>query len=202
MRRTLVLTCAATAITLTAAVPGAAQTAWDSPPLISHAVPSGASLFVLAPHGGDLGGLLTFRHAAGPVGLGYRVSVTDENSSDGIAVAGGIDISGYLSRGVEDAPLDLLWWSGVGAGFGSSTVVTLPLGAVIGWTGRGTDVVISPYAGGHVALDLRSGDGDNINLGGSLDLGLDLGLENGWLIRVGATVGDRDAIAIGASIGG
>ena len=50
------------------AVPASAQTAWDSPPLISHVVPSGVSLFVLSPAGGDFGALVTFRHDAGPVG--------------------------------------------------------------------------------------------------------------------------------------
>ena len=201
MRRTLASSCTLIALTLTLAAPSAAQTAWDAPPLISHAVPSGVSLFLLSPAGGDLGGLLTFRHDAGPVGLGYRAALTDENGSDGLAVSGGVDISGYLSRGVEDAPLDLLWWSGVGAGIGNETVVTVPLGAVIGWSGRGSDAVISPYAGGHLALDIRTGDGDNVRLGGSFDLGIDLDLDAGWLIRVGASVGDRDAVAVGFRLG-
>lgn len=181
-------------------VPASAQTAWDAPALISHAAPSGASVFLFSPAGGDLGGLLTFRHSAGPVGLGYRAAVTDEAASDGIAVSGGVDISGYLSRGVEDAPLDLMWWSGIGAGIGTETVVTVPIGAVIGWSGRGSDVVISPYAGGHLALDFVTGPGDAVQLGGSLDLGLDLDLDSGWLIRFGASVGDRDAVALGVRL--
>ena len=48
----------------------AAQTAWDAPPLISHVAPAGVSLFLLSPSGGDLGGLVTFRHEAGPGGMG------------------------------------------------------------------------------------------------------------------------------------
>ncbi|MGB1658617.1 MAG: hypothetical protein ACPHO4_14855, partial [Longimicrobiales bacterium] len=59
-----------------------AQTAWDAPPLISHVAPAGVSLFLVSPAGGDLGGLVTFRHEAGPVGMGYRLSLTDENASD------------------------------------------------------------------------------------------------------------------------
>lgn len=200
MRRPLLVTASLVAAAALSAVPSAAQTAWDAPPLISHAVPSGASLFVLSPAGGDLGGLITFRHDAGPVGLGYRASISDEAAGDGVAVAGGVDISGYLSRGVEDAPLDLLWWSGVGAGIGNETVITVPIGAVIGWSGRGSDVVISPYAGGHLALDIRTGDGDNVRLGGSFDLGIDLDLDDGWLVRFGASVGDRDAVALGVRL--
>ena len=76
-----------------------AQTAWDAPPLISHVAPAGVSLFLVSPAGGDLGGLVTFRHEAGPVGLGYRLSLTDETASDDLAVAAGVDISGFLARG-------------------------------------------------------------------------------------------------------
>ncbi|MEM7416352.1 MAG: hypothetical protein AAF389_12690 [Gemmatimonadota bacterium] len=200
MRRPIVVTPALLFAVALAALPSAAQTAWDAPPLISHAAPSGASVFVLSPTGGDLGGLVTFRHEAGPVGLGYRASISDDASGDGVAVAGGIDISGFLSRGVEDAPLDLLWWSGIGAGIGNETVFTVPIGAVIGWSGRGSDVVISPYAGGHLALDIRTGPGDNVRLGGSFDLGIDLDLDQGWLVRFGASVGDRDAVALGVRL--
>lgn len=183
--------------------PGAvsAQTAWEAPPLISPAVPSGASLFLVNPHGGDLGGLITYRHAAGPVGMGYRFAMTDQNGGDGLAVSGGIDFSGFLSRAVEGSEVDVMWWSGIGAGFGEETVVSFPLGAIIGWTGRGGDVVLSPYGGGHVTLDVTTIDSDNVTLGGSFDIGADLSLSNGWLVRFGATFGDREALAIGARIG-
>lgn len=86
-----------------------AQTAWDAPPLISHVAPAGVSLFLVSPAGGDLGGLVTFRHEAGPVGLGYRLSLTEENASDDLAVAAGVDISDFLARGVEDSPVDVMW---------------------------------------------------------------------------------------------
>ncbi len=76
----------------------AAQTAWDAPPLISHVAPAGVSLFLVSPEGGDLGGLVTFRHEAGPVGMGYRLSLTDENASDDLAFAAGVDISGCRRR--------------------------------------------------------------------------------------------------------
>ena len=67
--------------------------------------------------------------------MGYRLSVTDENASDDLAIAAGVDISGFLARGVEDAPIDVMWWSGAGLGWGENTVVSVPLGALIGWSG-------------------------------------------------------------------
>ena len=178
----------------------AAQTAWDAPPLISHVVPAGVSLFLLSPSGGDLGGLVTFRHEAGPVGMGYRLSVTDENASDDLAIAAGVDISGFLARGVEGTPIDVMWWSGAGLGWGEDTVVSLPLGAVVGWSGQGGDVILSPYGGGHITLDISDVSDDNVSLNGSFDVGLDVVLSSGWLVRFGGSIGDRDALAIGVKI--
>ena len=178
----------------------AAQTAWDAPPMISHVLPAGVSLFLLSPSGGDLGGLVTFRHEAGPVGMGYRLSVTDENASDDLAIAAGVDISGFLARGVEGTPIDVMWWSGAGLGWGEDTVVSLPLGAVVGWSGRGGDVILSPYGGGHITLDLSDVTDDNVGLEGSFDFGLDVVLSSGWLVRFGGSIGDRDALAIGVKI--
>jgi hypothetical protein len=181
--------------------PISAQTAWDAPAFISHVAPEGASIFLISPHGGDIGGLLTFRHEAGPVGLGYRASLSDENGGDGIAIAGGIDISGFLSRGVNDAPFDVLWWSGVGFGIGDSSVISLPLGAIIGWTGSGDGVSFNPYAGAHATLDFFSGNGSNdADLGASFDMGVDLVLTSGWIVRFGGSVGDREAFAIGVRL--
>lgn len=183
-----------------ATAPAAAQTAWDAPALISHVVPAGPSLFLLSPAGGNIGGLFTLRHEAGPVGVGYRVSIADQNNDDGLAVAGGVDISGFLSRGVEDAPLDVLWWSGFGVGVGNATVFSVPLGAMVGWSGTGDGVTFNPYAGAHATLDITNVDGDEISLGASFDLGIDLVLPSGWIVRFGGTVGDREAFAIGVRL--
>jgi len=169
---------------------------------VSHVVPAGVSLFVISPAGGDLGGLVTFRHDAGPVGLGYRFAISDQDGSSGdLAVAGGVDISGFLSRAVEGSEIDVMWWSGAGIGIGNETVVSLPVGALIGWSGQGGDVILSPYGGGHVTLDISTSDVDNVHFGGSFDLGLDIVLSSGWLIRFGASLGDRDALALGVKIG-
>ncbi len=190
-----------TVILALGAGPASAQIAWDSPPLISHVAPSGVSLFLVSPEGGDLGGLVTFRHSAGPVGLGYRFALAEESGTGDLAVSGGVDISGFLARAVEGSEVDVLWWSGVGLGVGNETLVSIPLGALVGWSGEGGDAILSPYGGGHVVLDVSSAEGDNVDLAGALDLGLDLSLASGWLVRFGGSVGDREALAIGLRIG-
>jgi hypothetical protein len=48
-----------------------------------------------------------------------------------------------------------------------------------------------------VALDILTGPGDDLEVDGSLDLGVDLGFDSGLQARFGASVGDRDALAFG-----
>ena len=194
-------TLAAIILTAALAVPASAQIAWDSPALISPVAPAGVSLFLMDASGGELGGLATYRHEAGPVGLGYRFAVADEGGADsGVAVAAGFDVSGFLSRGVEGSEVDVVWWSGGGVGVGNETVVSIPLGIVLGWTGSGGDVILSPYGGGHLILDFSTLESNTIDLSGVADLGLDLVLPSGWIVRFGATIGDRDAIALGVKL--
>lgn len=185
-------------VALALATPVSAQIAWDSPPFISPVSPAGVSLFFLNAQGDRLGALATLRHEAGPVGLGYRLAVTEENEGD-VVLAGGVDVSGFLARGVEGAELDVVWWSGLGVGVGNETLVSVPLGVIVGWSGSSDSggVIFSPYGGGHVALDFASGEGDSVSFSGSIDLGGDIVLNSGWMIRFGATFGDREALALG-----
>ena len=199
MRRTLLVVAALVA----SAAPVSAQIGWESPALVSPVAPAGVSLFLLNSAGGDLGGLATYRHHAGPVGLGYRLAIADDGGPDSeLAFAGGIDVSGFLSRGVEGAEVDLVWWSGGGLGIADETIVTVPVGLILGWSGSGGDVILSPYGGGHVNLHISTADGDSIDLVGVLDIGLDLVLPSGWLVRFGASFAEneRDALALGVKL--
>ncbi len=185
------------------ATPVSAQVAWDSPALLSPTVPSGFSLFLIDPAGGDLGAMGTLRHAAGPVGLGYRAAVAEESGPGGdVAVSGGIDVSGILARGVEGSEIDVMWWAGGGLSVGTDWIVSAPAGIILGWSGSGGDVVFSPYGGAHVVLDFSGNDGDAVNFDGVVDFGLDLVLSSGWLIRAGASIGDRESLALGFKIPG
>jgi hypothetical protein len=46
-------------------------------------------------------------------------------------------------------------------------------------------------------LDISSGPGDDVDLNGAVDLGMDLVLSSGWMIRFGASLGDRESLAFG-----
>jgi hypothetical protein len=185
-----------------AAAPLSGQIAWDSPPLIGPASPLGFAAFLTSLSPGDgIGGLATWRHETGSLELGYRVAVVEGADSD-FALGGGVDISGVLSAGIEEADIQVLWWSGLGAGVGEDVLVSIPVGLVAGWTGSGDDVVFSPYVGGHVALDFTNIEGDEISFDALLDLGLDLFLVSGWVIRFGASLGGREALALGLRLPG
>ena len=186
-------------LALALATPASAQIAWESPPFISPIAPAGLSLFVLRADADRLGALATYRPEAGAAGLGYRFAITEENGPDeDVAIAGGIDVSGFLAQGIENAEVDVAWWSGIGASVGNETAVSIPLGIIVGWSGESdTGVVFSPYGGGHVALDFVSGEGDDVDFSGAIDIGGDIVLTSGWMIRFGASFGDREALALG-----
>ena len=183
-----------------AVAPLSAQVVFDGPPLIGPAAPNGLAIYLANPEPGDgLGALATWRHSRGSVDVGYRASV-GQGADDDLALGGGLDLSGVLTRGLEDTDIDVLWWTGVGMGIGDDVIVSLPLGIVAGWTGEGDDVVFSPYLGSHVALDFTSSDGDEVALDVSLDVGMDLELTSGWVVRFGLSLGGRDALALGVSV--
>lgn len=184
---------------LLVATPLGAQVAWDAPALVSPAAPSGLAVFLTSTSGGGLGVMTAWRQPGARVGLGYRLGLAND-AADDLAVSGGIDVSGMLADGVEDADVQVQWWSGAGASVGDELVVSIPAGLTVGWVGGGDGTTFAPYAGGHVVLDLATGEGDAARLEAVADLGIDLTLTSGWIVRFGASVGGRDALAIGIRV--
>lgn len=185
---------------LLAAVPGglSAQLYWDSPPLINPNGPNGMSVFVgdFAPGSDNLGGMARWQQ--GPTG--YRVGLGEEAGTGDVAVFGGIDVNGVLADNLGGEAMDVLWWGGAGVGIGSDFVASFPLGLAIGWFGTEGKTAFSPYAGGHLALDIGTGAYDGADLSATFDLGLDLTTASGWMIRFNASfagVDERRALAVG-----
>lgn len=199
MRRSLVVL-----LTAVAFLPGPlrAQLAWDAPSLVGPFAPQGLSVFVFNPSPGDhVGALAHWRHDSASLGLGYRAGVAKDASGD-VAAMAGVDVSGIMAQNVEESDVRVLWWTGLGGGLGNDLTASVPLGIVAGWHGVGGDNVFAPYAGAHATLDLSTRKGDLVNLDGSLDLGLDLTLVSGFVVRVGASVGSRNALAVGFRVPG
>ena len=190
---------------LLAATPIRGQVAWDGPLMVAPNSPAGWGIYLVDPSpgpGDGIGVLTTWRGAAAPAGIGYRLGLA-EGRGGGLAVYGGLDISGYLVRRSADFPMDMIWVTGGGLGVGDDILVSFPLGVSLGRDFEADGVWFNPYVSPRLVLDAWFGDtrapSNELQLGIALDLGVDLAFDPGWAIRFGGTVGDRGGVAIGMS---
>lgn len=188
---------------LALAVPGVvhAQPAWDSPMLMPPGQNDGLGVLLLEAHGGGIGGLVTWR--APGWNFGVRAGIAEAGGDDDIGLITGIDVSGSVTRSTQDFPLDIDWVFGAGIGVHDGARISLPLGLSVGHLFTSENATFLPYATPRVVLDAfiddsdRRGDDDDVDLGVAVDLGLDMRVTPAFIIRFAATIGDRDAVALG-----
>lgn len=181
-----------------------AQVAWDAPLLAPPQPPAGFGIFLMEAADGDLGVMGTWRGRPG--GLGLRFGVAEDAPFDDAAFFGGIDVSGIITRANTDFPLDLGWVAGAGLSGGElGVLLSFPVGLSLGRTFTSPDATFTPYVTPRVVVDAffrdddGPGDDDDLDLEFAADLGIDPAFQRTWSIRFGATLGDRDALAIGIS---
>ncbi len=185
------------ALLLLLPAPAHGQVAWDAPLLVSPGSPAGWSLNLTDPWpGSGIGALATWR-GYGP--LGFRIGLA-EGPSDAVSVYGGIDASGAIARHSASFPFDVDWVTGAGIGVGEATLVSFPLGLSLGRRLHADGVTFIPSVTPRVVLDAWFGDdrprsGADLEL--AVDLGMDIAFQPSWMIRFGATLGDRSALSIG-----
>ena len=51
-----------------------------------------------------------------------------------------------------------------------------------------------------MVFDISTLDGESVGFAGVLDLGLDIVLSSDWMVRAGASLGDRESLALGLRI--
>ncbi|MDT8342214.1 MAG: hypothetical protein RQ751_11940 [Longimicrobiales bacterium] len=181
-----------------------AQVAWETPLLAHPHAPEGWAAFLAETDPGDnlaVFGLWRGRWSGNRVGI--RVGLGEE-ADDDAALFAGIDIASTLYRVPEEPRLAFDWVAGIGFGAGDDVLVSIPFGVVAGWDIPLEDLGVRPYAGPRLVLDGWLGDqnpgrGDDLDLSLLVDLGADFVFSQGWAIRFGATLGDRDGIAIGVT---
>jgi len=197
-------------LTLVAGIsPAGAQVAWESPFLVVPGDRGGLGIYLLEPDPGDeLGAVVTWgsRSSPGPFDLGFRAGIA-EGYDDDVAVSGGVDASDYLLRTSDEVPVDLIWAVGAGLSIGDHVMVGFPGTLVVGRSFEAEGIRITPFAGLRVSLDAHLGrdrpgprDDDDVDLNVSADLGFDLAFSPRWVVRFAASVGDRDALAVGLRI--
>jgi hypothetical protein len=193
-------------LSLFALAPTAAegQVAWDGPLFVAPGSPAGMGVFLVDPAPGrGIGVLATWRGAAAPGGMGYRIGLAEDRSGD-ISVYGGVDFSGVLVRHSDEIPVDIAWVAGGGAGIGDDLLLSIPFGVAIGRELEADGMRFNPYLAPRVVLDARFGDREGrresaMELRLAADLGFDLSFDPNWAIRFAASFGDRTALGIGLS---
>lgn len=186
----------------------AAQIAPDTPRLISPHGSGGVGVYLLNAEtfAGDGSAILvTWAMPAFPKGMRLRVAYGEGAGAES-AIGGGIDFQSPLLRGVENVPFDLDWQGGLGMSVGDYAVVTLPVGLSGSMSFNSGSLWLAPYATVGLAADFRMGDlapQREFEVSPSLDVGIDLSFdrERAFVIRGAASLGDRQAVAIGFAFG-
>lgn len=131
------------------------------------------------------------------------------NPDDDLSVFGGIDVRTALARHTESQPLDIEWTAGIGAGAPAQgeryALVSLPTAVSVGRSWSSGSVWLAPYVSLGVTFDLNIGADapeEEFEWSPTADLGLDMALDPGrrFVLRVGTSLGDRHAVAVGVNV--
>lgn len=178
--------------------------------LMAPGAPAGWGINLVDPYPGNgLGVLGMWRSAPAPVGLGFRLGLY-EGLGDDVALVGGVDVSGTLHRGTDEAPFDVIWFAGGGLGVDDDLLLSFPLGISAGWSFSEPGFALRPYLAPRLVLDAyfvddgrgRGGRDDDLDLDGAVEIGADMAFSPRFAIRAAVSFGGRDALSIGIAVPG
>jgi len=211
MKRTAHVLFGSAMLLLLSAVSGSGQIAWDTPRMIGPESPSGLGFYWM--RGETLPGdddavfaTMSLPGTGGSVslrgGVGYGVAGEE-------AAFGGVDLRAPVARHTETQPLDIEWSGGAGLGVGEYWLFTVPVALSAGRSWSSGAVWFAPYLSLGAAFDYRYGDSDFVpdeefEISATAGAGADISFDPArrFVIRASASLGDRQAIAVGLSIGG
>jgi hypothetical protein len=130
--------------------------------------------------------------------------VADEN-----AAFGGVDLRAPIVRHSDTQPLDLEWTGGAGVGVGEYILVSVPVAVSGGRSWTSGSVWLAPYLSVGAVLDYRYGDSDLVpdeefevqaTAGVGADIAFDV--ERRFVLQLGMSLGDRQSVAVGFTLGG
>ncbi len=171
--------------------------AWDAPTFLPPRSNDDLGLYLIDPSGGDWA-LAGIWRQGGNLNLGVRLGIAD--GDDETPVFFGAEFYGPLVREGRSFPLDVSWLLGAGATLNGGTVLRFPAGVSVGRTFDADGIAFVPYAVPRIGLDLAADDGEtDADLSFTIDLGLDLHIDDAWLLRFGAALGDHDALGFGVA---
>jgi hypothetical protein len=188
-----------------------AQLAWETPRMLGPSSPRGLAVHWLQAEtlpGDGEAIMATWQFPGLPEGVFLRGGA-GTGANDESAAFGGVDVRSQISAARPGQPLDIAWIAGAGVGVGDYLLFTVPVGLTAGHTWASGSVWFSPYIGVGLAMDYRREldddsaiPDDEFDVYPTADLGVDLALDPSrrFVIRAGASLGDRQAIALGLAI--
>ena len=210
MKKRLILPLAGVLGLQAVVTPASAQIPWESTLLLSPSAPAGFSAHLVRfdySIENSLGGLITYRPVTGAGGVGYRFALAEGNLNTEMAFAGGVDFSGLLARHDSNFPVDLMWFAGIGGGYSDFVTLGVPFGLAFGRPVDGRAAWFNPYLSTRAVLEHGFGDAappdQGMTLGVAVDIGADLALGSAraFVLRLGASLGDRQTLVIGLNMG-
>ncbi len=186
-----------------------AQITWHAPRMIGPESPAGLGLYWLQGSSLPGDGDAAFARLVIP-GFDGAVSArggVGEGVDGDLAGFGGIDLRAPIARHTDTQPLDLEWNGGIGVGVGNYVVASMPVAVSAGRSWTSESVWFAPYVSVGGVLDYRFGDEapeEAYAIDSLVGVGLDLAFDSArrFVISVGATLGDRQSVAVGFVLGG
>ncbi len=213
MRRTSCLALTLLALVVQAAAPSAArgQIAWETPRMLGPNTEGGLSVHWLQAETlpGDGEAVMVVWQPPGLPDNVFLRGGAGTGAGDSSAGFGGIDVRTPIAAARPGQPLDIAWIAGAGVGVGEYLLITVPVGLSAGRSWASGNVWFSPYVGVGVAMDYRAtlDDEDAVpdqefDVYPTADIGVDLALDPArrFILRAAASLGDRQATALGITI--
>jgi hypothetical protein len=183
------------------------QLASDAPRLLGPYAPTGFGLYWLragALPGDGNAGLVTWA----PPGLQGALTLragAGRGVGGSAAGFGGIDLRVPMAQRRLGAPIDVSWTAGVGVSVGEYLMGTLPMGVSVGREWASGSVFFAPYVSAGLAFDMRvfeEAPEPEFVVQPAAEVGVDLSLDPARRVtlRAGASLGDREAVAVGAIV--
>jgi hypothetical protein len=206
LKRTLLSTLAITAAFATQA---SAQVGWDAPTFFSPRPMDDVGIYAFKTNANSLGdptGLKLIWRQSGNINLGVHAGTGDLDDL-GDAILLGAELYGPLTGMAASTGLVMSWGIGAGAVFGDQYIdLSIPVGVSIGLNLGSGGVSILPYVHPRVSFDVSSFDDQfgnehtDTNIGLEVDLGVDVNLGERFILRGGASFGDREAYGAGIAL--
>lgn len=180
--------------------------AWDGPDFMAPGPENLLGAYYIKPRDTDGGVAVTWR-SGGPLNLGVRGDYVHSVFGNSWGIGG--EAKGGI--GPVAPPLAINWTAGIGAlitsasdgsGDGESDL-RVPVGLSLGLHLVSGELVLTPYVHPRVSLayvSFNNGGGSDTSVEFDTDVGADLQLSPGFVLRLGGTFGDQPALGAGLAI--